>query len=444
MALSPRASRQPRGSAVLLAFHYPPMVGPASQRAAGFARHLPEAGWEPVVVTAKHGLYHRAPGHLPPPVRTLWTRSPEPTKLLRPLRRRQAEGFDDGLELVSPMAGGPTTSRVRRFVRDYVYVPDGQAMWIPFAVAAARRALRTTPAPAVLLSSSVPYSAHLAALAVSRSEQLPWVAEFRDPWSQLDDRIRPRSRARKWIDAALEGRVVATADAVVVTSELTREQMVEAYPELSERISVVRNGFDPPQRPSPDPPRRNEPLTFVHAGTVSPPEISVAPLLRGVARVAQDRPGDVRLRIIGPPEPWRTAATALGGLDWLEFVGLVEPERAQREIAAASAGIVLVPGEAHRHRVAAKLIDYLGARRPVLGIFSGAGEMAAVGREYGDLRLVEDYAEGSVASVIERLLEEHPRGLLERPAVGRKSVDELTRRAQASRLAAVLESVTET
>ena len=70
-------------SVVLLAYHYPPMVGPASERAASFARHLPEAGWRPIVVTVKHGLFHRDLRQTPPPVHTLRTRSPEPGRVLR-------------------------------------------------------------------------------------------------------------------------------------------------------------------------------------------------------------------------------------------------------------------------------------------------------------------------------------------------------------------------
>lgn len=425
---------------ILLAYHYPPMVGPASRRAASFARYLPENGWDPVVVTVKRGLFHRDPRYRPPSARTLRTRSPELGRLLRAFRDRGGEPGIDGREAVSGPVGGHALDRARRLVRHYVYVPDALAPWIPFAVAGVRHALRTAPGRAVLLSSSVPYSAHLAALAVSRSERVPWIAEFRDPWSGIDDRIRPRSRARKRIDAALEARVVTAASGVVVTSELTRDAMVATYPALSERIWVVRNGFEPLEASAATPPNRGAPLELIHAGSVRQ-EISVMPLLHGIDRVAKNRPGEVRLRIVGPPEPWRAAARALGGLDWLELAGLMDPAHAQHEIARASAGVVLVPGEGNRQHVAAKLIDYLGARRPIVAIVSAAGEMAKLARDYGDLRLVDDYSEGGVAGVVYALLDEHRRGVLQLPAPGRRPAEELTSRAQVAKLAAALQSV---
>ena len=103
--------------------------------------------------------------------------------------------------------------------------------------------------------------------------------------------------------------------------------------------------------------------------------------------------------------------------------------------------MVLVPGEANRQHVAAKLMDYLGARRPVVGIISASSEMARLAADYGDLRLVDPYTEEGVAAVVEALLAEHREGLLQRPVDGRRPLSELTRRAQTAKLAAVLESV---
>jgi hypothetical protein len=434
---SSSASSRPR--VVLLAFHYPPMVGPASERAAGFVRHLPELGWEPVVVTVKRGLYDRDRGYRPPPARTLRTRAPEPTRALAALRERPADS-GPGREGVGEPAGGPALDRVRRLIRDYLYLPDGLVPWIPFAVAASRRALRTATGPAVLMSTSVPYSAHLAAHSVARSERAPWVAELRDPWSLIDDRIRPRSRGRKRVDAALETRVVAAASGVVLTSELTREEMVRAYPDLGPRSWVVRNGFEPLVGAAPASPTAGTPLELVHAGSVRP-DITVGPLVHGLDRVARARPGEVRLRVVGPPEPWGSAARTLANFDWIRLEGIVDPATAQRAVAASSAGVLLVPGEAYRQHVAAKLMDYLGARRPILGLISATGEMARLAADYGDLRLVEPYTEDAVARVVEALLSEHRQGRLQSAVEGRQPLTELTRQAQARKLAAILESV---
>jgi Glycosyltransferase Family 4 len=427
-----------RGSVVFVAFRYPPMLGPGSLRAASFARYLPEEGWSPYVVTVEHGLFHRDETHEAPPVPTLRTRSPEPSKLLNPLRRHPAAAAP-GPETVPDPSLGRGLARVRRFVRDYVYVPDGQALWIPLARRAAQRALDQAPGPHVLLSSSVPYSSHLAALALAKRHRVPWVAEFRDPWSQVDDLIRPRSAARKRIDAALERRVVEAASVIVVTTDETRNAMAAAYPQLDpEAIRVVRNGFEPANLVG-SPPAPDEPLRLVHAGSV-PDDAPIEPLLRGIDRVARAHPGELELIVYGAPRRWSEAGAKLGGPDWLVIGGIVAPSVAQAAIASASANVLLRPGEHHRQYVAAKLLDYLGARRPILAAVSNAGEMAALGREYGDMRLIDLDAEDVVARAVRELLDQHRSGELVAPIAGLRPPDELTRRAQAAQLALALDA----
>jgi hypothetical protein len=419
---------------VLLAFHYPPLVNPGSQRAAAFARRLPTFGWTPVVITARAGLCHHDPAHVGPPVRTIRVPCPQPSKLVRALGRHRVDARSKSVDEVHR---GVALNRLRRFVRDYVYVPDGQVGWIGFAVVAIRRVVGSLPPGAVLVSTSVPYSAHLAALVAARLEGVAWLAEFRDPWSQLDDELRRRGRARKWIDTVLESWVASNADGLIATTELTRQSMQELYPRA--RVFLVRSGIEPAEFTDGTSPGPHEPLTLVHAGSVRP-EVALQPLLRGIADVVRERPDGVRLQVVGPSDPWQRAAREMGGLEWLDLKGISSPQVARQAVANSSASVVLYPGEVKAQYVAAKLMDSLGAHRPIIGIFSRAGEMAALAVEYGDLRLVDPYGQAEVAAVVRSLCEDHRAGLLADRVVASRSDEELSMEAQASHLATVLES----
>ena len=431
--MSAAAGAVPR-HVVLLAFHYPPLVNPGSQRAAAFARRLPTLGWTPLVITARAGLHHHDPGHVGPPVRTIRVSCPQPSKLVRALGRR---GVDAGSKSVEEVDRGLALTRLRGFVRDYVYIPDGQVGWIGFAVLAIRRVIRSLPPGAVLVSTSVPYSAHLAALLAARLEGVAWLAEFRDPWSQLDDELRRRGHARKRIDKVLESWVASNADGLIATTELTRQSMQELYP--AARVFLVRSGIEPAEFSDAIPPRPGEPLKLVHAGSVRP-EVDLEPLLRGIADVVRERPGGVRLQVVGPADPWQRAVREMGEREWLDLEGISSPQVARQAVANSSASVVLYPGEVKAQYVAAKLMDSLGAHRPIVGIFAAAGEMAALAADYGDLRLVDPYEPAQVAAVVRSLCDEHRAGLLTDPVVARRSDEELSMEAQAARLAAALES----
>jgi hypothetical protein len=187
------------------------------------------------------------------------------------------------------------------------------------------------------------------------------------------------------------------------------------------------------------PPPASAPLRLVHAGSV-PDDAPIEPLLRGIDRVARSHPGELEMLVYGAPRRWSEASAQLGDPAWLSVRGLVTPAIAQEAIAAASVNVLLRPGEHHRQYVAAKLMDYLGARRPILAAISSAGEMASLGREYGDMRLVDPYTEAAVARVVEELLAQHRNGRLAQPVSAIRPTEQLTRRAQTARLAQALDA----
>lgn len=431
------------GRAIILAYYFPPMVGAASDRAAAFARHLPAAGWTPTVVTPRQGLYHRDLRQELPQVRVLRTASPELSRALQGIARRRKPGQAVGSSLeVRPALAHTAAAPIRRLVREWIYLPDAQIGWIPFAITATRKALEEgISRPAVLISSSVPISAHLAARSVAKRTGTPWIADFRDPWSTVSDSIRPRSGLRKRIDHSIEARIARDADRVLVTSEAVAEAFRHVHPELEpSSLRVIRNGFEPITSRHREGGTKDDVLRLVFAGSV-PPQVSVVPLLSGIARVNGRQPGHVVLRVCGPAERWKEASKELGGLDWLELEGPVSASVARLAVGSAAANVLCLPGAEYSGIVAAKLYEYLGARRPILGVLPPGSEMERLCRRHGDLRLISPYDASRVGAAITKLLEEKRRGLLDRPVRPVEDVDALSWRARTKELSEVLEEV---
>lgn len=425
------------GRAVLIAYYYPPLIGIASERAAAMTRHLPAFGWEAVVVTPREGFYHRAPELSAPPASVIRTPSIEVSRALRGVHGRVRPGGDDasGDELRAIEVKGPARA-ARRLVRELVYVPDAQVGWIPFATGAATRTLRGFDGPKVVFSTSVPYSAHFAAMATARASGVPWVAELRDPWSTGVAPGRTSSALRSWIDRTMEGRVLLRADHVVVTSESTRSQLLAAVPALrGDDISVVTNGFEPP--PELPGPRPEEAMTMLYAGTVAPGE-DTAPVLSALDHVHALHPGAFELHVVGPSLGWEPAGESR---PWLRLDGLVSPERA-RELMASSSVLLLVQAHpAYATIIPGKAFEYIGARRPVVAAVARGTELEALLRRYADARFVDPGTPTEIIAAVERLLEEHRSGRLQEPRVPQSLIAGLERRAQTRRLAEIFERV---
>ena len=426
------------GRVVYIAYYFPPLVGIASERAASMATHLRGCGWEPVVITARSGFYHRVGEVSPTPFPVVRTRSLELSRILRRAYAASTDtsGPNDGLTVRAVQARGGA-DRLRRFVRDFVYVPDAQVGWIPFANGAANRALREASGPRVLFSSSVPYSAHLAAMRAARSAGVPWVAELRDPWST--GAWSDRSRARRWLDRTLERRVLRSADHVVVTSESTRRVLLQAGAITDpDRISVVANGFEP--APERRPPPGDQPMTILHAGTVAEGE-DMAPLLAILDRIHARHPGAFRLRVLGPTEAWQSEAAAHPDRAWLHLDGVVSPERAREAMAESSVLLLVRTHAGYRTILPGKAFEYIGARRPILGVVVPDSEMESLVRDHADARLVDPGRIDGLGDAVERLLAEHRAGQIQEARVPEALVMPLRRSEQARKLAAIFAEV---
>lgn len=405
----------------------------------GFFRHLPEAGWDPLVLAPRDPHFHQAPLEgQEDPASVIRTGSLE---LSRVLRRGLSVPRPDSLQPAHTGGPGPA---LRRLVRDYLYVPDAQVGWIPFLVRAGTRVLeREKNRKWVLFSSSVPYSAHLAAARLAARVRVPWVAEFRDPWSAQDPSRLPVSTFRRKLDARVEGWVLRRARHIVVTAHRTEELLFQHFPETpSEKVTVIPNGFEPgPPGKVPDP---AEPMTLVHAGTLQDPAY-LAPLLAAVATLEADRPGSVRIISHGDRGPWRTALQdlELGEPDWVDLRGVVSPDTANRAMAGASALLLFYPHIRFARVISGKLFSYLGARRPILGVVPPGSEMEELIFQAGDGWLVPEWDEAGIRRQLNGLLEEHRHGRLQSPRVPAEAVASFTRKARAGDLARVLEEVLE-
>lgn len=427
---------------IVLAYYFPPLVGVASERWSALTLELAKLGWAPVVVAPSAGFYHRDQEARDGVGAVIRTRSLE---LSRGLRRAVAVARGDDSasaagDEIRPLTTGRAAELARRLVRDFVYVPDAQIGWLPFAVAGVRSACRRFDQKPVLVSTSVPYTAHLAAMRVAGRDAIPWVAEFRDPWSTGTFPDRSRFAARRSLDHKLERRIVDRADHVVVTSGSTREELLAAHPSLTpERISVVRNGFVPiPDRP---PPPSSEPMTILYAGTVNRGE-NLQPVLEALDDLHTSYPGAFRLRVLGPPEKWRQARGP-AGRDWLELAGIVTPREARVAMYESSALLLLQSHPAYRSILPGKAFEYIGARRPILGIVLPGQELAELLDDHADARLVPPDDPGQLRSALESLLQEHRAGQLQAPRVSLETIMPLQRAEQAKRLGGILDRVAE-
>lgn len=332
---------------LFLAYHFPPLAGMASVRSLRFARWLPAFGWQPCVLTPALGDY-------PLDASLAYEGWVERTPSLE--LSRTARGLV-GSPVASQDSRGGWRVPLRNLARRWIYWPDAHAGWQPFALARGRELLQARRFDAVF-STAFPMTTHRVAGRLAREFHLPWVADFRDLWSEWSS----ERGLRLALDRRLEAGFLRQATAITTVSPTYLQHLLQRG---ATRGAVLTNSFDdPPAERAETPPD----FDAAYLGTYYPDK--QGHLLELLAALAKVRPG-ARVLFIGTARLPLTVQMERCGLD-LEGAFLPAQGHAasvaflQRARLLLLAGPPSAEGVQHRGNVAGKVFEYLGSGRPVL------------------------------------------------------------------------------
>ncbi|MGB2228822.1 MAG: glycosyltransferase, partial [Flavobacteriales bacterium] len=230
-----------RKRVLVVSYYWPPSGGGGVQRWLKFAKLLPEFGWDPVVVTPSNPDVPVTDPSLLNEVHDgveVWS-----FPVWEPTRALSALGLQGNTSrLGADQSSSPSlASKVVKWVRGNVFVPDARVGWVKPTTRKVLARLRLEPVD-FIVTTGPPHSMHLIGLALKRATGLPWVADFRDPWSTMDylDDFGLRPRPRRLI-ANMERVVVTAADRILVTSP---GALREIGLDDTSKGAVIPNGWD--------------------------------------------------------------------------------------------------------------------------------------------------------------------------------------------------------
>jgi glycosyltransferase involved in cell wall biosynthesis len=148
-----------------------------------------------------------------------------------------AERCDASAQPVSPRAA------LRDGYFRLLYFIDHYKKWSWRAAKAAIRAGRKHRAVAIL-ASGPPHSTLLAGAWAANRLGIPYIADMRDPWSDVLAIAHSNRRIELRLLRALEGWVLRRAAAVTVTSASAAALFVERDAGIADKVHVIRNGYD--------------------------------------------------------------------------------------------------------------------------------------------------------------------------------------------------------
>lgn len=386
----------------MVLFHFPPLGGVSMSRNVRNVEYLPRYGWTPVVLAPRDAggpLDPDALALVPPATRVIRARCLEPHHLrgavtrllgiaaglrqsrLRPARSASRDG--NGVTSAGPEAPrAPSANRpAPRWlwrVHRLLSFPDSRVGWLPFALSAGIRAVRTRSFDAVY-STSPPVTSHLVAGIVARLGRVPWVAEFRDPWlgNPITEALGgPHPWLHRRLQVRIERWIVRSADRIVFTSQSTARLYRRRYPGAGEMVTIP-NGHDRSEAIVRDPAEvPSGRFRIVWTGTLDRPD-ELRVFLEALRALAARRPAlaeELEVVFYGHvSDSCRTIANRftserlLGSI--VRFEGFVPRRAALSAVVDADAALVMLgAGPGVGQFIPGKLFDYLGQSKQILAV----------------------------------------------------------------------------
>jgi glycosyltransferase involved in cell wall biosynthesis len=334
---------------LMISYYFPPMGGVGVQRTLKFVKYLPEYGWNPYVLTTnppKGGLRDES----------LLKDIPPDTPIMRTAA------------LLPPQQ---LPWRVRDIISRWLLTVDEQLGWLPFATRAGLRIIKENPVE-VIYSTSAPYTAHLIARYLHKHCNIPWVADFRDPWIGNFNLRFPTTLHHKLVER-MERQVIQDASHVLVISPPMSDSICARIPGTPHaKITCLPNGFDAGDFLATQPIKRDKDRFYlVYTGSFYAQDLTARSILKAVQAVTltgQIPRQRLRLQLVGnigkSTQKW---INELNLNEIVETPGYVSHEHCIAYLLAADALLLILGVSPDSSAVfTGKIFEYLAAARPIL------------------------------------------------------------------------------
>ena len=425
---------------LIVSYYWPPTGGSGVQRWVKFAKYLPSFGWQPVIYTPENpeqlARDESLLKEIPEEVEVIRTPIREPYEIYRRLSGKK--NSTGQASEVNPLNSGRKSfkQKLAVWVRGNLFVPDPRAGWVAPSVRFLKKYLEEHPVD-VVVTTGPPQSMHLIGRNLKRTTGIRWIADFRDPWTQMfyfkHMGLWPLAERRH---RKLEKSVLDEADGIISVTPLVQQdfQAMTTTP-----VHLITNGFDEDDFPAGERTQSGESFSIVHTGLFASdgnPEL-LWQVLRELCEENAEFGKALKIRLIGKTDKEIGASLEASGLkDKVELCGYLD--HALTVSAQRDADMLILPlrkEPEYRKVLPGKIFEYLASGRPVLGIGQEDGAAATVLRDCGAGEMYDWNRSSELKEFILKVWKEHQTGESVR---GASDISRYTRRALTGELVKIL------
>jgi len=225
-------------------------------------------------------------------------------------------------------------------------------------------------------------TSNIVGLKLKKETGLPWVVHFSDPW--VDNPYLHYGRLDGYINRKLERAVMERADAIVFVSEETRQLVMGKYlPEVGRKSMVIPHCYDPEIVFHLSPSKKNSKFTLTYAGNFYYGIRTPMGLFQAVHNILSKQPeiqDFINIQIVGAlHRDYQDTILKLGIEKVVSAVGAVPYLKSLEYIQNADVLLLIdAPSKTPSIFLPSKLVEYIGFKKPILGITPVEGTSASL------------------------------------------------------------------
>ena len=236
-----------------------------------------------------------------------------------------------------------------------------------------------------IVSTGPPHSMHLIALKIKERLNLPWLADFRDPWTDID--YYKDLKISAWADQKhknLELKTNRGCNAMVVVSR----DMKENYEKMGgKNVHLITNGFDPEDMDT-QAIDGDKKFSVSHIGTL-PPSINLKGLWLILSELSETLPNfrnDLEIKLVGKID--KSVTDDLSGFnltDQFTMIEYVSHDKVSALMKQSSVLLLAINKDSPNAKgiLTGKFFEYLASGRPIMAIGPSNGDLAQILEEVG-------------------------------------------------------------
>ena len=367
---------------LIITYYWPPSGGGGVQRWLKFVKYLPQFGWEPIVYIPENPEYPSLDKSLLKDV------SPDLKILSQPIfepygfyKRFVGLKKDDKINtgFLSENKKPKKAEGIAVWIRGNLFIPDARKFWIKPSVKYLSKYLKENPVD-VIVSTGPPHSTHLIALGLKKKTGIKWIADFRDPWTNID--FYKELKLSKWADKKhhrLEQKVLDNADGIVAIGKGVVKNLLK-IPEKT-NVSVIPNGFDGDDFSGISPVNK-EFFVIAHFGSINKTR-NPEGLWKALGELKNLNPQvlkSIKVNLFGKVDHLvLDSIDKLGLGEIVDVIDYLPHDRMIQELVNTNLLLLMINRVANADRITTgKIFEYIGSGRPILGLGPVVGDAAEI------------------------------------------------------------------